>query len=406
MINMMIYMVKVAVYLAVFYLIYLVLLKKDTMHGRNRAFLLLSILISVFLPSITVSTSKSLDIQVVGKFLSEVFVTGDILKSEASKIRNPAHFIYSVYITGVILFLFKLLVDFSTLCFLIIRKKKSGGRIIRFHTFDTAAFTAMGFIFINSRLTPAEEADVIKHEQNHLKQNHYIDILIFEFFTAFQWFNPVIHLLNRELRAVHEFQADHECLNSGIPVTSYQHLLLSQIFRSGTLKLTNCFACPSLIRKRMIMMARTPSPKLTNYKLLSALPITLLAFYSMSVTPPPPPSANVETTENEGNGLPMIVADEMPAYPGGDKALLRFVTENLVYPEEARRNQIEGRVIVRFCVTPEGGISQVSVLKSLDPALDAEAIRLVNSLPSFKPGRHQGKPVTVMYLVPITFTLD
>jgi protein TonB len=109
--------------------------------------------------------------------------------------------------------------------------------------------------------------------------------------------------------------------------------------------------------------------------------------------------------EEEVEQEPFVVVEEMPMFPGGDPALLKYIGENTIYPEIAKENNIQGRVIVRFCVTAKGGVSQVSVLKGVDPELDKEAIRVVNTLPPFKPGKQGGKPVPVWYMVPITFTL-
>jgi len=102
---------------------------------------------------------------------------------------------------------------------------------------------------------------------------------------------------------------------------------------------------------------------------------------------------------------PFVVVEEMPMFPGGEVALLQYIADHTDYPEVAKENNIQGRVIVRFCVTSLGGVSQVSVLKGVDPELDAEAIRVVSALPAFKPGKQGGKPVPVWYMVPITFTL-
>lgn len=105
-------------------------------------------------------------------------------------------------------------------------------------------------------------------------------------------------------------------------------------------------------------------------------------------------------------GAPYVMVEEMPMFPGGDSVLLAWIRENTKYPENAKKNGIEGRVIVRFCVTDVGGIDRVSVLKGVDVDLDNEAIRVVKTLPKFKPGRQGGKPVNVWYMVPITFGLD
>jgi len=114
------------------------------------------------------------------------------------------------------------------------------------------------------------------------------------------------------------------------------------------------------------------------------------------------PRAPVATEE----GAPFVVVEEMPMFPGGDSVLLAWIRDNTKYPENAKKNGIEGRVIVRFCVTDVGGIDRVSVLKSVDPELDNEAVRVVKSLPKFKPGKQGGKPVNVWYMVPISFGLN
>jgi periplasmic protein TonB len=112
-----------------------------------------------------------------------------------------------------------------------------------------------------------------------------------------------------------------------------------------------------------------------------------------------------EVQETEAEPEPFVVVEEMPMFPGGETELMKFIGEHTQYPEVAKENNIQGRVIVRFCVTPKGGVSQVSVLKGVDPELDKEAMRVVTTLPAFKPGKQGGKPVPVWYMVPITFTL-
>jgi protein TonB len=112
-----------------------------------------------------------------------------------------------------------------------------------------------------------------------------------------------------------------------------------------------------------------------------------------------------EVQEAETEQQPFVVVEEMPMFPGGDPALLAYIAANTQYPEIAKENNIQGKVIVRFCVTSKGGVNQVSVLKGVDPELDKEAMRVVTTLPTFKPGKQGGKPVPVWYMVPIAFTL-
>jgi TonB family protein len=444
-------MLKVSVYMIAFYLVYSIMLSRDTTYGRNRAFILLSLFMALVLPLITLQTMKPWNIQYFGKFLSDVFVTASAgtTKTMSSGVSSSGllQLIYSIYIIVAFIFIFKLIIDLINLLFLILRHKDEGSRIIRFHGFNTGGFSAMGYVFINTRLSPEEAGDIIRHEQNHLKQNHFIDIIFIELVKAFQWFNPVVYLFNRSLRAIHEYQADQECLSSGVPIVNYQSLLLNQVFKSRAFNLTNSFSNPSLIKKRMVMMTKKRTPIFASLKMLLVIPVTAIVFLAISaykeipnsstkqiipeiistntvsssveeLAPPPPSPALYESSvrnENikgttkpatdEADENPYVAVEQMPMFPGGDLALLKHIAENTQYPEAAKVNGIQGRVIVRFCVTAKGGISKASILKGVDPNLDQEALRVVKTLPSFQPGRQGGKEVPVWYMVPITFTL-
>ncbi len=113
-----------------------------------------------------------------------------------------------------------------------------------------------------------------------------------------------------------------------------------------------------------------------------------------------------EIKEAEPESEPFVIVEEMPMYPGGDAELLRYLRENAIYPEVAKENNIQGRVILKFCVTSTGDITKISILKPIDPELDAEAIRVVSTLPKFKPGKQGGKPVPVWYQAYINFRLQ
>jgi TonB family protein len=405
---------------------------------------------SLFLPLITLQTIKPWNIQFFGKFLSEVLVTASAgttkTASSGSQTMGLFQAIYSIYIIVVSAFIFKLLIDLLNLFILILRHKDAGSRIIRFHGFSTAGFSAMGYIFISTRLSPEDAGEIIRHEQNHLKQNHFIDIVFIEIVKAFQWFNPVVYLFNRSLRAIHEYQADQECLSSGVPIVNYQSLLLNQVFKSKAFNLTNSFSNPSLIKKRMIMMTKARTSSIAGIKMLLVIPAVGFVFlaisayreipgssvkqivtvlesqntvYGSELMPPPPPPPPVPKSESNGNikvvtqestsdkeEVPFTVVEQMPMFPGGDVALLNYIGENTLYPEAAKTQNVQGRVIVRFCVSSKGTVTQLSVLKGVSPELDAEAIRVVGTLPKFQPGRQSGKDVPVWYMVPITFTLN
>lgn len=113
-----------------------------------------------------------------------------------------------------------------------------------------------------------------------------------------------------------------------------------------------------------------------------------------------------EIVEEEAEPEPFIVVEEPPFYPGGDKAVLEFVLNNLVYPETARENNIQGRVYLRFCVTATGDIGQVEILRGVDADIDAECIRVIKTIKGFRPGKQGGVPVPVWYQLPINFKLE
>jgi TonB family protein len=100
-----------------------------------------------------------------------------------------------------------------------------------------------------------------------------------------------------------------------------------------------------------------------------------------------------------------VAVEEMPEYPGGDMALLKFIAENTKYPEAALKEKIQGRVILRFIVTKEGKTDDITVLKGVNPILDSAAVQVASLISGWKPGRQGGLSVDVYYMVPITFTL-
>ncbi len=106
-----------------------------------------------------------------------------------------------------------------------------------------------------------------------------------------------------------------------------------------------------------------------------------------------------------GGEAPFVVVEEMPMYPGGDVELLNFIKNNTRYPEEAKRDLIQGRVIIRFVVNKDGNTEGISVLRGVHPLLDAEAVRVVSLLSGFKPGKQGGQAVNVWYMAPVNFTL-
>lgn len=124
---------------------------------------------------------------------------------------------------------------------------------------------------------------------------------------------------------------------------------------------------------------------------------------SVNIEAPTPIEMKDEETEEP---TVFFIVEDMPEFPGGELALRKYIAENVRYPEMAKENEIQGTVYVRFVVNEKGAVTNVEVLRGVDPLLDAEAIRVVKSLPNFKPGKQRGKAVKVSHSVPIKFALQ
>ena len=118
--------------------------------------------------------------------------------------------------------------------------------------------------------------------------------------------------------------------------------------------------------------------------------------------PPPPPKPKVEEVNEEI----FVVVEEQPEFPGGNAAMMKFLSDNIKYPVIAQENGIQGRVITNFVVERDGSITDVQVVRGVDPSLDKEAVRVIQSMPKWKPGKQRGSAVRVRFTLPVVFRLQ
>lgn len=135
-------------------------------------------------------------------------------------------------------------------------------------------------------------------------------------------------------------------------------------------------------------------------QLMLTVAIMLLACGCMAQNTKP---ANTNGKANSGQVFDVV--EEMPQYPGGMEALMSYLGENMKYPADAEKNKIEGRVIISFVIDKEGNVKDAEVVRSVSPSIDAEALRVVNGMPQWIPGKQKGKPVNVKYTLPLSFRL-
>lgn len=264
------------------------------------------------------------------------------------------------------------------------------------------SFTFFNWIFLSDEIGKnLKDYDlIVKHEKAHASLGHSYDIVFFELFKVCFWWIPSAWFINREIRKIHEYQADAYALKS-CNVGRYSSILIRSALKSSGLTLASSFH-NSFIMKRLSAM-QLPARNVSLWKLgtLSALCATLFLGFACREEP------TQEVIEN-GNleGDVYVVVESLPEFEGGMDALNTYVTGDLKYPRQARRLGVEGRVEVQFVVEKDGSLSGVKAVKGIGAGCDAEAVRIVQNAPPFKPGMQQGKPVRVQMEMPIIFKLD
>jgi len=164
------------------------------------------------------------------------------------------------------------------------------------------------------------------------------------------------------------------------------------------------------------MMNQKKTPKTGMIKYLLILPLISAFVISSNAesmlnsdgqainvqTPPPSPPPIIEGDE----GHVSMVVERMPQYPGGDEELFKYLATNIKYPSDAKEQNIEGRVICQFIINRDGSVSEVVVVRSITPSLDAEAVRVISAMPNWTPGEQRAQTVRVKYTLPINFKLE
>jgi len=594
------YLLKSVIWLSGFALVYLLFLRNERFFLLNRFFLVSGILISFFFPLITVH--YNVEIPAISKIEGGNAMLTGVRYAGHSNIFNMESLLLALYLSGVLFVSFRIIKQSTDVLSSI---KKTG--IIETHPVKlirnadyNISFSFFSYVFVNPSVTELETKEIVNHELVHIRQKHWVDLVLVELLSILQWFNPLIWIYIRFIRQNHEYLADEVALQRTSDPALYRATLLNQLAGYPVVSLANSFNY-SLNKKRFKMMKNIVSSPWRKMKIILILPVFAIVLYAfakpeysynsvkgspetknpalkvqnqivkgtvvqedgtplpgasmivkgttigtttdlngsfvldrlpsdaelivsfigfqskvikpgknsseMKITmikstvnieevkivppPPPPPPLQVQlsrenmkapliildgkVTDIDINTIPVetvesvnvlpgkeatvkygatdkdgvilittkkggvqisdvppppppplpgsngrvsiveeqkstdkaafVVVEEMPSFPGGDGALLKYITANTNYPETAKEKNIQGKVIIRFCIKPDGGVSMASVLKGVSPELDAEAMRVVNSLPAFRPGTQGGKAVPVWYMVPIAFSL-
>lgn len=429
-----VYILKSAACLAVFYLFYKLLMSRDTFHRFNRFALLGLLVLSSLLPLVEASVNSPAAVQETMLTLEQLLLMADIQpEGESMAAATPSATVLwlraalLVYLTGIVFFIVRNLCSLARLgrlirqgkrealdSYLPDRKEKNVRLVV--HDHDIAPFSWMHWIVIARKDLEENGREILIHELAHIRNRHSWDLLLADLCIFVQWFNPAAWLLKQELQNIHEYEADETVLREGVNARNYQMLLIKKAVGTRLYSMANSFNHSSL-KKRITMMLKEKSNPWARAKYLYILPLAALAvtaFARPEVSAvadeisavkviAPAVHDSIQPNVQPAVAAPSSALDQMPEFPGGMEALNTYLRNNIRYPQEAQKAGIQGRVIIQFIVSKDGSITDAEVVESVDPQLDAEGLRLIKNMPRWKPGMRKGQAIRVKQTLPIRF---
>lgn len=462
-----VYSLKVSVFLIAFYLMFKSLMSRETLHRANRYLILGSIGLSFLLPlwHITLNAAPGHAVTAAELSQSVVWLEEVIVGGGASHSLDWRVLAVVAFYAGIGVCFLRMIVSIIGVLRVIRRGERQtlpDGTVLVITDDEQAPFSWVKYIIINRKDHDENLQEILTHERAHIRCRHSIDVLVCDVFCCLQWFNPAMWLLRRELCAVHEYEADKAVLDSGINAKQYQILLIKKAAGGKWYSIANSFN-HSKLKYRITMMSRKKSSGWTMAKALYVLPIAAfaaIAFANCSKTEsentqnftydknvlqylPKDRSVkfvgyNLDGTEcvlvKEADGkvrrlsademgvkgisIPLenreipenevfMMVEDMPEFPGGEEELLKFVTETVQYPEDAKAQKQEGKVFIKFVIDKEGNVRDAEIVNGTRfESLNNEALRVIKSMPQWKPGKQRGQNVNVSFVVPINFQLN
>ncbi|MEI6454854.1 MAG: M56 family metallopeptidase [bacterium] len=417
--SMILYLTESAGSLLVFYMVYWLFLRRDTFFMMNRVYLLGMVLFSMLVPMLPLRLLPVAGVPDMMVMLEPILVSPEKAENFTSGNLQWIEIASVVYLTGVIIFTIRFLVQLLQIWFITRRfgiRRSSEMRLVYVDR-GYSPFSFFNLIFINEKEIPDDALEtILAHERVHISQAHTFDLLLVELMIILQWFNPVAWFIGRDLKSIHEFLADEGVLRSGVDRIGYQEMILNETMGIQVNNLANNFNV-SLLKKRIMMMTKIRSSLWRRIKFLLVLPVlvvvvSILSANTIKVVPVKTGDLTglaksqekkpVQSLENSDTAVYTVV-EKLPSFPGGGDACVKFIKKNIKYPEEALKKDIRGTVYVTFVVMTDGTVSNVKILRGIGGGCDEEAIRVLKMMPKWTPGEQKGKKVNVAFNLPIKF---
>lgn len=278
---MMLYVIKAAITLALLYSCFFLFLSKETFHRFNRCMLVGIMLVSLVMPMFHFTTEHPTTLN------EEVYQMQNYIQHDTAPIivtaQQPQGITWIqaltwIYMAGVVLMLILTLVQATSLIRFMssgVRHTDSQGNTVILHNNDVPPFSIFRYIVMSVKDYESSRQYILTHEQEHIRLGHTYDLLLLQGMKTLMWFNPFIWFLSRDLKAVHEYEADQAVINQGIDAKSYQQLLVMKVVGNRLQPFTNNLNHGSL-KKRIVMMYQKPSNRWLMLKALCAIPVAAL----------------------------------------------------------------------------------------------------------------------------------
>ncbi|WP_075341060.1 M56 family metallopeptidase [Tenacibaculum agarivorans] len=458
------YIIQVILFQILFLAIYDLFLSRETFFSKNRFYLLFTSIVSFIIPLIKLTTVQNAIPVKYGVLLPEVVLSPETIIKGQEWYQSIDYF-GIIFWLGVFFFSILFMIKLYTILQLIykspIEKKKTYSIVLL--PKNSKAFSFFNFIFLGENIEDKRRQKVIEHELVHCKEKHTIDLLLFELLKILMWFNPMVWLYQKRISLVHEFISD-EIVSKSSEKNKYINNLLAEAFQVEQISFVNQFYTHSFIKKRITMIIKNRSKQIKQVKYLVLIPVlaSMLLYTACSnnqsskedeketksfaemekekLAPPPPLSKEMLNKIKELTGkesvseeevreflkkmrdenaklslekgiVPFSELDKAPAFIGKgegkeafNKNIIEFVQKNFNADLVNSLGLTSGkkRIYVRFKIDKKGNIVDVET-RAPHPKIEEEAIRMVKKISKLHPGEYQGKPVTVSYVLPITF---
>ena len=453
---MAIYLIKINVALMLLYGFYRLTVSRDTFFGLRRLTLWLIYAVALMVPALNLEywVRDTPTMASMANVYADTFYPVVVVKAQAPSI-TWMDMLLGIYWAGVAVLSLRLVWQlFSIIRLAVIsRKQEVEGITVHLLRGEGSPFSFFRWVFMYpSTLEGKQLHEVMVHEYTHVSGLHSLDTLFSELFSIACWFNPFAWLMKQEVRMNLEYLADESVLSDGNARKSYQYHLLGLAYRQpkDSAQIANNFnLLPLKKRIKMMNKRRTSEIGKAKYLLFAPLAGALLMVSNIEsvareIGEQVPEVAEVQQKADQALNAdvavanPMAKAEEakatglakaeakasdatapadttknvvydvtetMPQFPGGQGVMMKYLAANIKYPASAVKAKKQGRVIVSFVIQKDGSVTNARIVRSVDPELDAEALRIVKAMPNWTPGTQDGKPVNVNYTIPVVFSL-